>query len=309
MLLSSLQWQPGSQRGLIVLLAVSFEPFLFECWIGGQLSAIAFCSFSLCFAAMQRHKPFTGGMALGLAFYKPTLLLLILPLLVVGRRWRMILGMTVTGFALVLLSLALVGWDVNVGYLNVLLSFQKSTSGGDLEIRTWKYVDLNNCLRLLVGNESAIRLPLLAAIGLIPSMFLARLWWVYERLDHGLQRQLWAATITWAPVVNLYFGIYDSILVVESLLIAAATVRLQCRSSTPMTESGFAYLTLAIYLAPWFSQNLAALTGVPVYTILLMVLGTCQIRGISSGLLNRSVSSAGANELALATDEHGSNTD
>jgi len=37
------------------------------------------------------------------------------------------------------LSLAFVGWKVSVGYLDVLLSFRESTSGGGLRILTWKY--------------------------------------------------------------------------------------------------------------------------------------------------------------------------
>lgn len=280
LLLKSISWQPGRERSLIILLALSFEPFLFECWIGGQLSAVAFCCFALYFAAMQRGKPLLAGMGLGLALYKPTILLLIVPLLVVGRRWRVIAGMTLTGLALVLISVLLVGWDVNVGYLNVLLSFQKSTSGGDLQIRTWKYVDLNHCLRLLLGNDSAVRLPLLAVSSLIPAFLLARLWWRHDRLDETSRRGLWAATVTWTPVLNLYFGIYDSILLVQSLIITAAMLRLQPDSKAPLTESGFAYLALAIYVAPWFSQNLAALTGVPVYTLLLITLGSFQLRGI-----------------------------
>ena len=264
------------QYGFVVLLAVSFEPFAFECWLGGQLSAIAFCSYALCFAARQRGKPLLAGTALGLCFYKPTLLLLTLPMLVIGRRWQMLLGMTITGAALAMASLLLVGWDVNIGYLDVLLSFRKSTSEGDLEIRTWKYVDLNNCLRLLLGGGSPFQLPLLAIVGVLPFVFLARFWWKWDRLDEDQRTTLWAATITWTPVLNLYFGIYDSILIVQSVLMTVASLCLRSKSETPLTNSGVAYLLLLIYLVPWFSQILARMTGVPLYTLLLMGLGSYQ---------------------------------
>ena len=266
------------QRWLILLLAFSFEPFAFECWLGGQLSAIASFSYALCFTAIQRSRPFLAGAALGLCFYKPTLLILILPMLICGRRWKVLLGMSSTGLALVGLSLIFVGWDVTLSYANELLTFSKSTSGGELEIRTWKYVDLNNSLRLALGRGSRLQVPLLASIGIVPFLILGRFWWRSARFDIEFQRILWATTLTWIPVLNFYVGIYDSILVVQSVLITATAVCLREKHLTPLTRSGFAYLILLIYGAPWFSQNLAAMTGIPTYTVLLMVLGTIQFK-------------------------------
>lgn len=262
---------------LATLVAFSFEPFLFECWLGGQLSAIAFFSYAACFALFQRRQQLMAGCALGICFYKPTLLLLVLPMLLIGRQWRILLGMTITGMLLVSISLLLVGWDVNVSYLDVLLSFSKSTSGGDLEIRTWKYVDLNNCLRLLLGGGSALQLPLVAAIGSGPFCWLTFRWWNVSRLDERGRRWLWAATLAWAPVLNLYVGVYDSILIVQSALITSTLLIATVSSSNPLTRTGYGYLFAAIYVATWFSQNLAAKTGIPLYSGLLLLLGIWQL--------------------------------
>ena len=277
----SLPYDLVHQRWLILMLACSFEPFAFECWLGGQLSAIGYFSFALCFAALQRQQPLWAGIALGICFYKPTLLLTVLPLLVVGGRWKILLGMTVTGLALAGLSFAYVGWDVSLGYVNELLAFNKSTAGGELEIRSWKYVDLNNCLRLILPGQSWIRTPLLLLLLLLPFAVLATVWWKSSQQNDRFRQLLWAATLTWTPVLNLYFGIYDSILIVQSILITAAVVCLRSTNATPLTHSGLAYLFLAISIAPWFSQNLAAVTGVPIYTFLLVVLGIFQLRQLS----------------------------
>lgn len=276
--LHALEWR--SQRSLILLLAISFEPFAFECWLGGQLSAIGFFSFAACFAAMQSRRPVVAGLALGLCFYKPTLLILALPLLLVGRCWRMLLGMTITGMLLAGLSVMFVGWANSFGYLQELLAFNKSTSGGDLEIRIWKYVDLNNCLRLLVGSDSPLRLPLLAILSAGPFACLAWGWWLSPQRGETFNRLLWAATLMWIPLLNLYVGIYDSILIVQSICITAAVLKSQSPQGTPLTSSGFAYLLMLIYVAPWFSQNLAALTGIPVYSLLLVALGSFQLRDV-----------------------------
>lgn len=277
LMLNSLPWLITNQRWLIVLLACAFEPFAFECWLGGQLSSIGFFSFALCFAAARNGLSFWSGVALGICFYKPTLLLLVLPLLVIGRRWSMLLGMTVTGLLLAATSWLLVGWNVNIGYLHQLLSFNQSMTGGTLEIRTWKYVDLNNCLRPWLGSGSPLLLPTAVAVGLMPFLQLCRLWWDYDRYDDRDRRLLWAATLSWTPILNVYFGIYDSILVLQSVYVCAVLICTGSSNATPLTSSGFAYLLLALYAFPWFSQHLAAITGLPLYTLLLAILGAGQL--------------------------------
>lgn len=259
--------------GLVLLIALSFEPFLMECWLGGQLSAVGFFSYALAWFALNRNRPVVSGMALGLSFYKPTLLLLTLPLLLIGRRWWMLLGMAITGFLLAGLSLFFVGWEASIGYLDVLLAFRKSTSGGGLGILTWKYVDLNNSLRLLCGGKSAIVTFAFAALSIVPFAWLARGWWRWPRLAVNQQRWLWGATLAWLPVLNVYVGIYDSILAVQSVLLAAGVLLDERRSQAPLTDSTLAYWALAIWGSAWFSQGLARTIGVQVYTLALIGFG------------------------------------
>ena len=277
-LLKSAPQLAKDHAGLTLLLSLSFEPFLMECWLGGQLSAVGFFSYSLAWLALSRNRPIAAGMALGLSFYKPTLLLLTLPLLVVGRCGRMLLGMTITGILLAGLSLVFVGWDVSVGYLDVLLSFRKSTSGGGLGILTWKYVDLNNTLRLLCGGRSPSLTVVFLIFSLVPFAVLAKSWWRWPSLSADHRQWLWATTLAWLPVLNLYVGIYDSIFVVQSVLLAADVLLRERRSESPLTSSGIAYWMLAIAASAWFSQSLARVTGMQVYTLALIGLGTFLLR-------------------------------
>ena len=267
--------------GLTLLLAFSFEPFLMECWLGGQLSAVGFFSYSLAWFALNRQTPIASGLALGISFYKPTLLFLTLPLLVVGRRWRMLWGMTVTGCLLAGLSLYFVGWETSLSYLDVLLSFRKSTTGGRLGIVTWKYVDLNNSLRLLIGGRSPIVTIAFALLSLGPFVWLARNWWRWPRLAENSRQWLWVATLAWLPVLNLYVGIYDSIFVVQSVLLAAGVLLREKPSKMPLTNSGFAYWAVAIAGSAWISQGLAKMCGVQVYTLALIGFGLFALRYVS----------------------------
>jgi hypothetical protein len=258
---------------LVLLLAFSFEPFLFECWLGGQLSAVGFFAYALAFYFLRHDRPTLAGLGLGLCFYKPTLLLLALPLLLVARRWHVLLGMTMTGLALALLSILLAGWQVNVDYLGVLLSFQKSTDQGELAIRAWKYVDLHHALQQLLGSGSPWQLALFLMLLAIPLAWLISQWWQWAKMEQPRRLLLWAALLTWTPVLNLYVGVYDSILVVQGVLLAIAVISRWGQSTSPLKGSGLAYLLLALYLTPWFSQDVAKATGVSIYGLAIIGLG------------------------------------
>ena len=171
-----------------------------------------------------------------------------------------------------------VGWDVSVGYLDVLLSFRKNASAGGIEILTWKYVDLNNSLRLLWGGRSLVQSVAFVGLALMPLTYLACTWWRWPLMEATQRQWLWAATVAWLPILNLYVGIYDSIFVVQSLLIAADVLLRERRSENPLTDSGVAYCGLTIAATAWFSQNLARISGVQLYTLALIALGVLMLR-------------------------------
>lgn len=287
---------------LVLLLAVTFEPFLLECWMGGQLSALGFLGFALALFAHHRGRPFAAGMALGLCLYKPPFLVLVLPLLLVSRQWRVLLGVAATGLLLAALAVAAVGLDVCLGYADVLLAFRKSTTGADgLALRTWKYIDLNSSLRLLLGGPSPAQTGLVLVLAVAPLGMLVRAWLKWDATDEEGRGLLWATALTWTPVLNLYVGVYDSVLVVQSALLTAgflcsqhgwhafatpspvggAPLGWRGRDSMPpprnLCASGLAYVLLLVAMSAWFSQGLARATGVQVYTLALAVLGLYQL--------------------------------
>jgi hypothetical protein len=276
-LVSAQPWPFRSHYMLIYGLAWAFEPFALECWLGGQLSAIASFSYALCFAQMQQSKPVRAGLALGICFYKPTLLILILPLFVFGRRWKELLGVCISGLILASLCWLFVGWDVSVSYAQELMKFSQSTSSGDLDIRTWKYVDLNHSLQMMLAAQPQWQKPVFAALLFFPFAALAQMWRYYDPNDKKYRRLLWATTLTWIPVLNVYVGIYDSILVVQAVYLSALSLATTPNLPKPLTESGYAYLVTLIVIAAWLNPYLAAQSGIPIYSISLMALGTWQL--------------------------------
>lgn len=259
-----------------LLLALSFWPFLVECLAGGQTSAFGFFCLALAIALEPRSK-FWSGAVLALCAYKPTLLFLVVPMLLVTGRWLTLIGVAAGNLVLALLSFSLVGMQGCINFINRLLFYSTAASNTAAGLRSWKYVDINAFMRLLVPHHAHIRWAITAAIVLLVIPFLVSAWW---RLRGDSQRQLlWALTLTWTPVLNIYMGIYDStILVLAGLLLTAEFYR----SGLSASAMPFAYrvLLVVVYLSPWFTQNFALMIGIQIYTLAVAAWGIYQLRQV-----------------------------
>ena len=260
----------------VLLLALSFEPFLFECGLGGQTSAFGFCCLALALRLEHLRRPTTTGLAVGLGLYKPTLLVLLVPMFLVARRWRTLLGFGLTSLALAGVCLLVVGWDGALDYVRLLVGFTGAIRSTNL-LRTWKYVDLLSFFRLLLGGPSpwAGALVLASAAACLP--FLVRAWWRWNQHDEAYQKLVWAATLTWTLVFNLYVGVYDTILAVLGALLTADVLGRRDPAAGLEFSPRFRSLLVLLYLVPLFSQSLARQFGFQPYTLVLLALGGYQL--------------------------------
>lgn len=272
----SLKYVPEEIRLTALLLALSFWPFLVECLAGGQTSAFGFFCLALAIAIEPRSK-FWSGAALALCAYKPTLLFLIAPMLLVTGRWLTIIGAAVGNLVLAAISFLLVGWQGCKSFANRLI-FYSAASTVEEGLRSWKYVDINAFLRLLLPHHGQLRLILTAVLALLVIPFVVSFWWRFRK--NSQRQRLWALTISWTPVLNIYMGIYDStILVLAGLLLTAEFYRLGVRpSSLPFAYKG---LLLLLYLSPLFTQGIAMATGLQIYTLAVAAFGVWQLRTMS----------------------------
>jgi len=271
-----------------LLLALSFMPFLVECLAGGQTSAVGFFFIALAITLERRRQYFLGGVALAVCAYKPTLLLLIVPMLLVARRYYTVMGAVVGGVILAGVSYLLVGKGGCRAYLNVLLFFKDASTSSTSGLLSWKYVDINSFFRLLLGEHPQLRwiMTIVAFAAGLPLLF--RAWWRSPAQVGSDQSLVWGITINATLVLNLYLGIYDSTLVVLSVLIAtdflyrrAGNDRRVANSVSPLPPV-YQLLLLLVYLVPWFTQPLARLTHVQLYTLVLAAFGAWQLGRLSS---------------------------
>jgi len=267
-----------------LLVSLSFVPFAVECCFSGQLSTLGFFALALSIWCQRKERPFVGGMALALCAYKPTLLVLALPMLLVGRRFRVLAGFAV-GFAIATLaSFAAVGRAGLMAYARTLALYSHFTNGANSPLQTWKYVDIASFLRLLFGAGSQWAFAIALILAAAPVAALALAWARSKNRTGPAADLLWAATISWTLVFNTYVPVYDTSLAVLAMLL---TVGALYRSALPKAKPGpergsdihaFQALAIALYVGAWFTQIAALAIHVQIFTLLLACAGWLQLR-------------------------------
>ncbi len=268
---------PATAYRTALIVALSFMPFLVECVAGGQTSAVGFFALALAVVLERRGQWFWSGAMLALLLYKPTLLVLLGPMVLLTRRWRTLAGMAAGGAGLLALSALTLSLEVTRGWFQTLLGFaQLSTSGAAgaaSGLRIWKYVDVNAFARAWWGGNAPLRW---LTVGVAVAAFLPPLvkaWW--PRGAHTMESREadWALAIAWTPVLNVYLGIYDVTLLVVSAVLLAAW---QLRQGGLRVETKVLFLLL--YVTPWIAQPVAKATGLQVLTVLLAAFGLYVLR-------------------------------
>jgi hypothetical protein len=265
----------GQGRWPVLLACVAFEPWLFECWLGGQLSGLAFASISGAYALDRRHRPFTSGLILGACLYKPTLLVYIVPLLIVTRRWTTVAGVATTGAGLGACSIAAVGWPTTARYGHALVAHAHDTAGtGAIALRLWKFVDLNSFGHLLFGDTVVVTAAV-AAVAAVTFVVLYRKSRVGGRTE-PLPQLWWAAVIAATVSINGYVGVYDStILVFAALLVFDAVWR---EPTAAERRRPVGAVLVVLWCAPWASPILARSIGWQLDTIAILAFFVVTVR-------------------------------
>ncbi|MGE0129698.1 MAG: glycosyltransferase family 87 protein [Blastocatellales bacterium] len=278
----SLEAMPGDSRRTALLMGLSFMPFLVECLAGGQTSAVGFFFLALTLVCERQGRLLLSGIALAFCLYKPTLLMLVLPMLIVTRRYAALAGFAIGGSLLTVVSLLAAGWQGCLGYLKTLFFFAQTSTGAEATMKSWKYVDINSFFRLLLSDYFYLRWWLIAATFLAGFLLLVKAWRIADRKSEAPQGLVWAATITLTPVLNVYTGIYDATIVALGALLTTNAFYQRANGSRPEFAPAYKFILLLLYVAPWFTQSLARTAGIQIYTLVLAAFGFYQLSQLSA---------------------------
>jgi glycosyl transferase family 87 len=268
---------PHNVSAMVLLLALSFEPFLMECAVGGNTSAFGFFAIALALYFDRRGNFPLSGMSLGLCLYKPTILLLIIPMLVFARRIKVLQGLFLSGILLAGVSYVSLGAKPSLDYLHILLGVSQMSVSTEGVFRTFKYIDILSFFRLLSDGSPLITWGGTIAAVLITIPFLIPLWRRFDRLDDSRKDLVWACTLTLTTVLNLHFAIYDSIIVVLAVLLTANVLYQHSNHTGEALTSRFRSLIIMLYLTPWITQPMTSFIKLQIFTAVLAATGMYQL--------------------------------
>jgi hypothetical protein len=250
-----------------VLIAVAFEPFIMEAWLGGQVSALGAAVVAAALACDRGGRRLLTGMSLSLLLYKPSLPPLILFGLVAGRRWRELAGFTAGALVLAGLSIVVVGFHGVSDYVQVLVSYGRMGGASADVFRGIKYVDVASALRLAGIAPAGARAAGVAA-AVILCVLLWRLWW---RVRSEQERLLaWASTLILVPVASPYAPVYDVTAAVPGIICGIAGLNMSAGTRWRWTSRA---VLLTLFISSWLSPLLARLAGMQVITPALCLAG------------------------------------
>lgn len=240
------------------VLAFSMTPFLYETWIGGQMSVLVFFIWVLFLWCLEKDRRVLAGFVIALCLFKPTLVAVPVLMLIVGRRWRLLCGFAGGAAATAVLSIATVGVGGCRAWLAALAMNGNIASQAGETGHLAKYVDILAFGHLLMSHWPAAANVLAIAASIGALAWLASAW---GRSDVQMNRRLWAATLCFTLVFNAYTPIYDSILLVCAVALAAS-----------VGEAAPGWL-VTLYLVPWVTQSFAEFLHFQCMTVVLACFG------------------------------------
>ena len=269
---------------LVFCFSIASPLFLYFNLAVGQLATIAVFSSGLAIYLERRSRPMLSGLALSILAYKPTLLLVIVPMMLVTRRFRALAGFCAGCTLLVAASTWFAGPQIWPVYARFLQTFA-GTAGihGESAIKRWEYVDFNSLSYAIPGGRTGLGIAALVCLLIAFGAWLVALWHKSVRSDAAIQNLMWAITLTWTLLINVYVPVYDALLIAVA---AALTIGALAQIGWERTAGWMAVLAIAISMISFKSESIAQEHGFQPLTMLLLCFGLGQAIILQS-LLNK----------------------
>jgi len=189
----------GTIRDPVLIMALASFPAAFLTVALGQNSFLTTALLGGALLLLDR-RPLLAGILFGAMCYKPHFLLLVPVALIAGRYWKTLVAAAVTGAALTLVSLLMLGWATWHAFLTVTLLAQSVFESG--RVGFYHLISLFGAVRLVGGGPGlALSLQGIATMG--AAVAVAVVW--YRRPEPALRAAvLIAATLAALPVILFY---------------------------------------------------------------------------------------------------------
>lgn len=271
---------PKPYRRAALLLGLTFVPVALWSLVGGQIGVIAFAIVAWCVRFDLSGKHLAAGATLALCCYKPTLLLLFGPFLLLRMNLRFLLGFAAGVSALLAVSL-LASTKAVFDWFRLISTYGRFASQGDTPWPdAWPLlIDLNHFVRRIYPSDARLSVFLAAAAFVGAVLLLARYWRRFDAATVEERQLTWAVTITSSLLANLYVTAYDSASIVAGALLTAS-VLWRHRTEVRWTRRFYAIVAI-VYATALIPAPVIAFLRVHLYTLAIAALAVFQYRLLS----------------------------
>jgi hypothetical protein len=271
---------PKPYRRAAVLLGLTFAPLALWSLVGGQIGVIAFAIIAWCVRFDLSGKRLAAGATLALCCYKPTLLLLFGPFLLLRMNLRFLLGFAAGLSGLLAISL-LTSTKAVFDWFKLITTYGRFASQGSTPWPdAWPLlVDVNHFVRRIYASDTRLSVFVAAAAFIGVIAVLARYWRRFDAATLEERQLTWAVTITSSLLANVYVTAYDSASIVAGALLTASVVwqhPMDVRSTRR-----FHAMVAAVYLTALIPAPITAFLRVHLYTLAIAAFAVFQYRLLS----------------------------
>jgi hypothetical protein len=271
---------PKPYRRAALFLGLTFAPLALWSLVGGQIGVIAFAIIAWCVRFDLSGKQLAAGATLALCCYKPTLLLLFGPFLLVRMNLRFLLGFAAGLSGLLAVSL-LTSAKAAFDWFKLISTYGRFASQGSTPWPdAWPLlIDVNHFVRRIYASDARLSVFVAAAAFIGVVALLARYWRRFDAATAEERQLTWAVTITSSLLANLYVTAYDSASIVAGALLTAIVIW-QHRTEVRWTRR-FHAIVAVVFLTALIPAPVTAFLRVHLYTLAIAALALFQYRLLS----------------------------
>jgi Glycosyltransferase family 87 len=238
----------------------------------GQNSIILLALYSGAFVAIVEGNDFLAGCLLGLALMKFQIALPVAALFLIWRRWRMITGFAVSGFAVLIASIWLVGLHGMVAHGRFLLGAINGLATSGDQSRNGIFPRAMPNLRGMLFSVGGAHLPNIWLQAGIAGVSLFVLWWTARRGKHITSPgSAFALAIVCALVVSYHLQLHDLVLLIVPI---AVWLDRACQTSIAGESVTAAALPGLFFVQPIYlfltTHGLLSLLSLPILALLFL---------------------------------------
>ncbi len=268
---------PRPYRRAALLLGLTFVPVALWSLVGGQIGVIAFAIIAWCVRFDLSGKRLAAGATLALCCYKPTLLLLFGPFILLRMNLRFLLGFAAGLSGLLAVSLLASGKAV-FDWFGLISTYGRFASQGSTPWPdAWPLlIDVNHFVRRIYASDARLSVFIAAVVFAGVVGLLARHWRRFDAATVEERQLIWAVTITSSLLANVYVTAYDSASIVAGALLTASVL---WQHRTEVTWKRWFYAIVAVvYLTALIPAPVIDLLRVHLYTLAIAALASFQYR-------------------------------